>query len=196
VWLAVALGVMSSSQDLPDSRWIERWRASIEGSDVLELGCGSGSDTRHIERIAKSVICSDIRQHKPDGTRSQFVQLDHGVVLPFSIKFDVVVASLCLHYFRWEKTKRIIREIARVLASEGLLICRLNSAEDHNFGASGYSEIEPGLYDVGGAPKRFFHENDILELFSKGWILSSIEHKCIDRYEEPKWVWEFGANYS
>ena len=158
---------MSSSQDLTDSRWIERWRASIEGSNVLELGCGSGSDTRHIERIAKSVICSDIRQHKPDGTRSQFVQLDHGVFLPFSIKFDVVVASLCLHYFRWEKTKRLIREIARVLASEGLLICRLNSAEDHNFGASGYPEIEPGLYDVGGAPKRFFHENDILELFSK-----------------------------
>ncbi len=187
---------MSSSQDLPDSRWIERWRASIEGSNVLELGCGSGSDTEYIEQIAKSVICSDIVQYKQNSTRSQFVQLDLGAFLPFSAKFDVVVASLCLHYFRWEKTKSIIKEISRVLGSEGLLICRLNSVKDHNFGASGYPEIEPGLYNVGGAPKRFFHENDILKLFSNSWTLSTLEHKCIDRYEEPKWVWELGASYS
>jgi SAM-dependent methyltransferase len=131
---------MSSSEQLSDSKWIEKWRDSIEGSDVLELGCGCGTDTREIERSAKSVICSDIEQRNSNSSKSKFVQLDHGVHLPFSSKFDVVVASFCLHYFKWDVTASIIQDISRILVPEGLLICRLNSAKDHNFGASGYSE--------------------------------------------------------
>ena len=180
---------------MSDLKWIEGWRGSLEGADVLELGCGTGLDTKAIERTARSVICTDIERCRPKETKANFIQLDHRVYLPFSKNFDVVVASLCLHYFRWELTASIVTDISRVLVPGGLLICRLNSARDDHFGASGYLEVEPGLYDVDGLNKRFFDENAVQRLFSNGWTLGPLAHKCIDRYDEPKWVWEFGARY-
>jgi len=108
----------------------------------------------------------------------------------------VVVASLSLHYFTWTATRKTVNELLRVFDRRGLLICRLNSVDDHNYGSSGYPEIERNLYDVRGTPQRSFSRGDIHDLFRDSWQLVNIEQKSIDRYEKEKVVWEFGASKS
>ena len=175
-----------------DYSWLEPYSDLLVGKEVLELGCGSGIDTRVLGGLAKRLVSSDLDPGINCAATTMIV--DHSKPLPFNGGvFDTVVASLCLHYFKIEKTKEIITEIYRVLNRGGTLICRLNSSMDTNYGAVGYSEIEPGLFDVNGEQKRFFKKQEIIELWSQGFEISDIIHKSIDRYESPKFVYEFTA---
>ncbi len=178
-----------------DYQWLNKWRALISEKTILELGCGDGVDTQVLLESASSVIACDLNSADVERNRmaisgAQFLELNHAQPLPFENgRFDVVLASLSLHYFTWEKTQDIVAEISRVLVPEGVLICRLNSTQDVNYGASGYPEVERGLYEFEGQTKRFFRRQDVLELFGKYWSFSDLRHDVIDRYELPKSVW-------
>ena len=175
-----------------DHSWLVPYAEILEGKVILELGCGSGIDTTVLSDYAETLVSGDIApKAESQGT---VLALDHSKALPFKNgSFDTVVASLCLHYFRIEKTKEIITEISRVLKPQGSFICRLNSYKDENYGSVGYPEIEPGLYDVNGEQKRFFQEHEIRSLWEQGYSLRAISHKSIDRYQKVKWVYEFSA---
>lgn len=173
-----------------DYRWLYKWAAHLNEKHVLELGCGAGLDTAELQKYAKSVVATDLASNESTST----VQLDHSKPLPFKDNaFDIVVASLCLHYFSWDITTSILSDISRILRAKGLLICRLNSIHDYNYGARGYPEIEPNLYLVDGEAKRFFDLKDIERLFAPRWQLVELRESSIDRYNVPKCVWEFGA---
>ena len=173
-----------------DYTWLKKWANELIGKNVLELGCGSGIDTRIIDRHAKAVIATDIADKKSAAK----VILDHSKPLPFiKDEFEVVVASLCLHYFSWGVTSKTLSKIASVLRQNGLLICRLNSVNDYNYGAIGHPEIEAHMYMVDGEQKRFFDKADIYQLFDENWDLRNLKESSIDRYEKTKTVWEFGA---
>lgn len=174
-----------------DYKWLDKWAKHIRNKTVLELGCGPGIDTANISSLAKKVIAADYKPYD----KSKVMQLDHSKSLPFENEsFDVVIASLCLHYFTLSKTAEIIDEISRILKKNGLLICRLNSTKDHNFGASGYPEIEKNTYSIDDRYiKRFFEKQEIETLFSHPWHLFNLTHVEIDRYEKLKYAWEFGA---
>lgn len=187
---------MNSSGRPVDHEWISDWKSELQNKNVLELGCGAGADTAEIGKLAHSVIACDIERQTEVASRFPFVQFDHSKSFPLSGQFDAVVASLCLHYFTWEVTESVFEEIARLLGPKGVLICRVNSAEDHNYGATGYVEIERGLFDVLGEPKRFFSSEDIARLLREKWLLANLQHKAIDRYDKLKWVWEFSARRS
>jgi SAM-dependent methyltransferase len=107
-----------------------------------------------------------------------------------AVGLGVVVASLSLHYFPWTQTREIASRIRDVLVPRGLLLCRLNSTEDRNFGAHGYPEIEPHYYLVDGSPKRFFNEDAVREMFSNGWTFVSLEHFTTRKYVRAKALWE------
>lgn len=182
-----------------DHGWLEQWTSILRGRRVLELGCGNGTDTKMLAMSVGNLVACDLEVESlstahPIGSHVQYMAVDHSKSLPFSDgEFDIVVASLTLHYFKWEKTKSIVDEISRVLNSRGQLICRLNSRQDMNYGATGHLELEPGLYDVNGVSKRFFCESDIKQLFCRHWQLQALQHKTIDRYLKPKNIWEFIA---
>ena len=72
----------------------------------------------------------------------------------------------------------------------GLLICRLNSTNDHHFGASGHPEIEKNYYLVHGEPKRFVDLAAVQALFAHGWSLLHAEERTVHRYGYPKVLWE------
>jgi len=73
----------------------------------------------------------------------------------------------------------------------GVLLCRLNSTNDHNYGASGHPAIEENFYSVHGKPKRFFNRQSVQELFSLGWRMLSAEELIIHKYPpHAKAVWE------
>jgi len=175
-----------------DHNWLAPYAEILKGKVILELGCGSGIDTTVLSGYAETLISGDITP-KPE-SQDTVLALDHSKELPFkNASFDIVVASLCLHYFKLDKTKEIIAEISRVLKPQGSFICRLNSYKDENYGSVGYPEIEPGLYDVNGEQKRFFQEQEIRSLWAQEYSLDVISHKSIDRYQKVKWVYEFSA---
>lgn len=177
-----------------DYKWLDPWSSNLKGKEVLELGCGSGIDTDAIAKYTKTIVACDLEPPQKKVKGISIMQVDHSEVLPFEDnKYDVVVASLCLHYFSWSVTEAIIGEISRVLKPQGLLMCRLNSNKDFNYGAVGHPQLESGLYSVEGRSKRFFSLTDIEMLFPLQWKVMRLEEKSIDRYDKEKFIWEFGA---
>jgi len=173
-----------------DYTWLESWISKIKDKSVLELGAGKGIDTIYLRKIARELIATDLWPIE----ELKISYVNHEAPLPFKDEsFDVVVASLTLHYFSWNQTIETVREVSRVLKTEGLLICRVNSEKDTHYGATGHSEIEQRLFIVNGQQKRFFSRKDITELFGSSWKLENLEEKQIDRYAYPKTIWEFGA---
>ncbi|MDO9359816.1 MAG: class I SAM-dependent methyltransferase [Polaromonas sp.] len=180
--------------------WLQRWlplAVSHAGEGpVLEIGCGHGDDTAVLADAGLKVTAFDLsaasvavaRARVPSASferrdiRDPFPLADH--------QAGLVVASLSLHYFGWEETVAIVQRIHRALQPGGLLLCRLNSTEDHHFGASGHQEIEPNFFLVNGEPKRFFDEAAVKLLFANGWRCLSLEHRVTRKYIKSKAVWE------
>ena len=136
-----------------DHQWLEPWVARVSNKSVLELGAGDGIDSAYLRRYCHTLVATDLMPNQ----ELEITYLDHGKPLPFDYNsFDVVVASLSLHYFKWSHTAEIVKEIRRVLHSGGLLLCRVNSVNDDHYGASGFPELELGLYNVNEQQKRFF----------------------------------------
>lgn len=183
-----------------DATWLERWlpliRQCATDHRVLELGCGSGRDTELLARAGFRVVAVDVSTEAVEKARlrvpaAEFHCQDVRAEFPPTARgVGAVFASLSLHYFAWAETVALVRRIHDTLGPAGVLLCRLNSTDDHSFGASGFPQIERNFYLVDGQPKRFFDRSDVERLFEQDWHLVSIEPKAIDRYERPKHVWE------
>ena len=173
-----------------DHQWLQPYAGQLRHKNVLELGCGSGIDTKALSQWATSLVACDLSPRVDPTVNAVVMTVDHSDSLPFTFgQFDVVVASLCLHYFHWQHTEAIVADIARLLTPNGLLICRLNSDRDIHYGAVGHREIEAGLFDVAGSAKRFFARADVLHLFREHWHVEELTLQSIDRYNKAKSVW-------
>jgi SAM-dependent methyltransferase len=178
--------------------WLDRWLPLISeraaGLPILELGCGGGRDSEVLAAAGHRVVGVDLsstaiakaRQRVPS---AEFHCQDLGASFPVE-RAGVIIASLSLHYFPWDETVELVSRIRRTLEPNGLLLCRLNSTNDHHFGASGHPPIDEHYYLVDGAPKRFFDRAAISRLFASGWRELSKEEGVIARYDHPKSIWE------
>ena len=184
--------------------WIGAWLnlpGKQPGERALDLGCGTGRDSRYMAGMGYDVVCLDLsgnalricQQVAPQAAHFQ-VDIQHG--LPFGDgSFRFILANLSLHYFDWRVTEGIVQEVKRCLNKEGMLLLRLNSTEDVNHGAVGYPELAPHLFLVDGEQKRFFDRDSIRRLFTTGWRVHSLKKMNIDMdtddiNTEPKVVWE------
>src|SRR5262249_52399117 len=180
--------------------WLERWlplvRERAGGSPVLELGCGPGEDTATLSHAGLRVIAIDRSTESIAKARALLPGMEYhcqdmrAPFPPSAAGLGVVLASLSLHYFAWSETVTLVERIHDVLRIGGVLLCRLNSTEDHHHGASGHPAIETNYYLVEGEPKRFFDRASIDRLFAKGWRVIDIGHHVVDRYAPPKALWE------
>jgi SAM-dependent methyltransferase len=103
-----------------------RWRARV-GSQVLDLGCGTGELARALTASGLRVTGCDIspqmlRHARDRGGRVGWVRLaPHWRRLPFaSGAFDAVVATSVLEYV--DDPAAVLRECARVLRPGGVLL--------------------------------------------------------------------------
>lgn len=180
--------------------WLERWLplvAERAGTrPILELGCGSGLDSSTLDGAGHRIVAIDLspdsvakaRTRVPSG---EFYCQDLRALFPPAARgTNVVIASLSLHYFPWDETVALVGRIFDLLPPAGLLLCRLNSTNDHHFGASGYPAIEPHYYLVDGNPKRFFSKAEVQALFATGWNVLHLEERIVHRYSSPKSLWE------
>ena len=180
--------------------WLGRWLPQVleraSGDPVLEIGCGYGDDTAVLARAGLSVVAFDLSPACVAAARARVSSAaidcrDVRDPFPDTVRdVGVVIASLSLHYFPWTETEALVERIRAVLRPGGLLLCRLNSTEDGNFGANGHPEIEPGYFLVDGQPKRFFDRDAVCTLFADGWKQLSLEHVVTRKYIRAKALWE------
>jgi SAM-dependent methyltransferase len=178
--------------------WLDRWLSLIgertAGLPILELGCGGGRDTEFLAAAGHRVVGVDLSRAAIAKARERVPSADflcQDVRAAFPVeRAGVVLASLSLHYFPWDETVALVERIHRTLEPNGLLLCRLNSTNDHHYGASGHPAIDSNYYLVDGEPKRFFDRDALDRLFGTGWQAISTKEGVIARYDHPKSVWE------
>jgi SAM-dependent methyltransferase len=107
--------------------------------DVLELGCGAGSDAAFFARLGHRVLATDFSraiieaasQRFADTKGVTFAVQDITEPLPApDSTFDLVYGRLSLHYFDDATTRRAFAEIARVLRPDGLVTLMCKSTAD------------------------------------------------------------------
>jgi SAM-dependent methyltransferase len=179
-------------------RWLDRWLELIAsraaGLPILELGCGGGRDSAVLVAAGHRVVGIDLSSVAVARARERAPSAEfhcRNIHAPWPVdRAGVILASLSLHYFPWDETVALVERIRLTLATEGVLLCRLNSTNDHYFGASGHSAIDENFYLVNGAPKRFFDRAAVDRLFAHGWRMLHKQEGAIARYDHPKSVWE------
>jgi len=189
-----------SSLDVSADPWLQNWlqllhdRAGV--TPILELGCGIGKDTAILIEAGFRVVAVDLSPRAVERARDAAPQAEFHIRdlrAPFPVtagEVGVIIASLSLHYFVWVETLALVERIRTTLRPWGALLCRLNSTNDHNYGAIGYPRIEDNYYLVQGEPKRFFDQTSIDAVFATGWRKLSVAERVIARYSQPKVVWE------
>ena len=176
--------------------WLQLLRDRADAAPILELGCGIGKDTAILVEAGFRVVAVDLSPRAIERARAAVPQAEFHIRdlrAPFPVttaEVGAIIASLSLHYFTWVETLSLVERIRRTLCTRGALLCRLNSTNDHNYGAIGNPRIEDNYFLVHGEPKRFFDQAAIEVVFATGWRMLSITERVIGRYSQPKVVWE------
>lgn len=181
--------------------WLDKYEALLEQSrdiPIIDLGCGMGYDSLYLIDNGYKVISCDFSEEalasleaRSDAVTTKYIDIKDG--LPFeNDSARIIIASLSLHYFPWDVTRKILEDIARVLEDDGVLICRVNSTKDVNYGAGQGILIEKNYYDINGNLKRFFDEEHLCELFDD-WEILNMEEKEINRFSHKKVAWEIAV---
>lgn len=181
--------------------WLDKYEDILKKSKnipIIDLGCGFGNDTLYLKERGYKVISCDISEEALSRL-SNFIEnpivklFDLRDGLPFErCSARVIISDLSLHYFYWDETLRILKEIGRVLTDNGTLLLRVNSTKDINYGAGKGAELEENYYNVDGRLKRFFDRDRLEDLF-KEWKIVHIEEYEMNRYKIKKVVFEVAA---
>lgn len=178
--------------------WLDEYKEILESNkdnEILDLGCGIGADTLYLIERGYNVLSCDfsneaLKSIQDNIPNSKTLYLD--MMEKFPIKdntYSLIIADLSLHYFDNETTIHIMREIKRILNNNGILLSRVASVNDFNFGAGVGEELERNYYFEGDYTKRFFDFEDINKYFG---IIGSVEAEKTqmtrneDEYLKPK----------
>ena len=147
------------------------------GYDIIS--CDRSEDAlRNIRKCYPSVTVYDCDLREP---------------LPFGDTIaDVIIASLCLHYFADSDMRYALSEIRRVIKPDGMLLCRLNSENGRHRGVPDEVEIEPGIYMTKEGLKRFFTEDVITSVFSD-WTITHLEEYRTEKFSRNMCLFEIAV---
>ena len=170
----------------------------IPPSHILDMGCGAGFTTEYLISRGHTVVATDISETALTKLRSRVPMaetsaLDFTLGLPWKTEaFDHVVADLCLHYFDIDTTKRVVKEIVRVLKNGGYLLARVNSVRDTAHGSGDGTLVQPNYFLRDGHYKRFFDYESINDFFNP-FELVRINEGCTKSYRGEKHLYEIIA---
>lgn len=182
--------------------WLETYSNILNNykhTQILDLGCGIGADTLYLIEKNFNVLSCDfsicaLESIKKFIPQSNTLYLNMMEPFPFKDKsFGVIIADLSLHYFDNETTIHIMKEIKRILNDQGILLARVASVNDFNFGASIGDKLENNFYFEGDYTKRFFDLEDIHKYFGIIGSIEAHETEMIrdeEEYAKPKKLYQ------
>lgn len=168
-------------------QWLEPYMELFRAAgvqQVLEVGCGFGTDTRFLSRAGFTVTATDL---SPAGLaiaqsiagEARFLLHDSQERFPLPDgSVDLVVASLSLHYFDFATTRAIVGDLARVLRPAGLLLYRLNAQSDPKAGAPSREQ------------DRYFYNEAMCQALFADWESLALAERTVDYLGHPKSLWE------
>ena len=172
---------------------------SAENSPVLDLACGTGSDSLYIKnRGIPSVACDYsfaglklFHAYLPNIPAVCFDMMDP---FPFASEtFGMLICDMGLHFFTEEKTFSILYEIRRILKKDGIALFRVNAIEDLEPEKTA-AEIEPHFYSLkDDVNMRYFAREDISRFFGI-WTFCDAERTQMTRYGTPRETWTLCCN--
>ena len=182
-------------KDIIIDDWLDKFLEIIKNcsTPILDLGCGSGNDTLYLINQGKKVISCDqssnainnIKKNFPEVYDTKCFNMLDG--MPFEDNsFEVIIADLCLHYFKEEDTFMILNEIKRILTENGYLIFRVNSINDINHGAGEGNEVEYHLYETSDKRLKRFSDEDDIKYFFKDFDILYLNEEIMTRYKLEK----------
>lgn len=150
-------------------------------SFVLEMGCGVGNDSEFFGEQGHIVTATDfseiaVRQNQKRGVSPnvKFEVLDMSERLPYDDStFQAVYARLSLHYFSDAITKQIVAEIARVLATNGVVAFVCKSTKDPLYGEG--EALGPDTFVRQGHVRHFFSPEYCRELMNGHFEVVQLE---------------------
>lgn len=161
--------------------WLDEYKDILEQNtdkEILDLGCGIGADTLYLLERGYDVLSCDfsneaLKSIQANIPNSKTLYLDMMKDFPIEDNtYSLIIADLSLHYFDNETTIHIMKEIKRILKIDGVLLSRVASVNDFNFGAGVGEQLEKNYYFEGDYTKRFFDLDDVNKYFG---IIGSVE---------------------
>ena len=178
--------------------WLDEYKDILEqnkDNEILDLGCGIGADTLYLVERGYNVLSCDfsneaLKSIQDNIPNSKTSYLDMMKNFPIEDNtYSLIIADLSLHYFDNETTIHIMREIKRILKNNGVLLSRVASVNDFNFGAGVGEQLERNYYFEGDYTKRFFDFEDVNKYFGIIGSVEAEETQMIrneDEYSKPK----------
>lgn len=182
--------------------WLDEYKNILEDNkknEILDLGCGIGADTLYLIERGYNVLSCDfsneaLKSIQKNIPNSKTLYLDMMKRFPIEDNtYSLIIADLSLHYFDNETTIHIMSEIKRILKKDGILLSRVASVNDFNFGAGVGEQLERNYYFEGDYTKRFFDSEDVNKYFG---IIGSVEMeetsmiRSEEEYSKPKMLYK------
>ena len=178
--------------------WLDEYKDILEknkDNDILDLGCGIGADTLYLIERGYNVLSCDfskeaLKNVEDNIPNSKTMYLNMLEKFPIdNDTYSLIIADLSLQYFNSQDTIHIMNEIKRILKTDGILLARVASVNDFNFGVGVGEELEKNFYFEGDYTKRFFDLEDVNRYFG---IIGSVEAEETsmtrdeEEYSKPK----------
>lgn len=158
---------------------------------MLDVGCGTGGDAVSLAQKGFHVTAMDYSPVALACARAKaaaasvavdFLLGDMALSFPFvDGGFDAVMSNVALHMFDDQTTRRILREIRRVVRPSGLLLLHVNSTEDMPYrekrlGRLRIETLEPNFYrEANGQTMHFFSEQYCRDVLAD-WVMMDLTH--------------------
>jgi len=149
-WAATYDIEANRTRDL-DAVVLRRDGPSVDGLDVLELGCGTGKNTTWLAGLARSVVAIDaspgmlaIARERVTSPHVRFIEHNICARLPIDdLSVDVAVIDLVLEHI--QRIGDVFAEAARVLRPSGrLFVCELHPTRQVLGGRAHFTDVLSG----------------------------------------------------
>ncbi|MBK6607797.1 MAG: class I SAM-dependent methyltransferase [Leptospiraceae bacterium] len=181
----------------PDENLVRILSRIPQGEFALDHGAGSGRHCVLLKSCGFQVTACDYSAKSIEAIQRTIPNVETDIIrssdLPYTDeKFDLVVSWGVLHYNSLEEASHIVREIKRILKSNGNFVGTVRSTEDTHLKTK-HGQI--GLADLSGGNVRLYTLEELKELLKEftNVEFGYMERSPIGKLEERICHWIFQA---
>ena len=148
---------------------------TIEGDDILDLGCGSGRDAEWFSEKGKNVVGIDLSENlldiaKKKAPNAVFNKMDIRNLGFEKEDFDGIWASGSIHHITKDEAETVLEELHHILKHQGLLYVSVKKGKGERY-------VRDGRIEEGKRFFSFYEEDELNKLISKaGFEIIKSEH--------------------